>query len=99
MCHTAVGSDTAGRWRRDRRGLRHDRRFSPRGRADTRHEARGIQPLAFFGQPTNEPWVIGWMPAATLYFRDPDGHMLEYLTMLDEPARPDAGIVPWSEWR
>jgi len=30
---------------------------------------------------------------------DPDGHMLEYLTMLDEPARPDAGIAPWSEWR
>ena len=43
--------------------------------------------------------MIGWMPAATLYFRDPDGHMLEYLTMLDEPALPEAGIVAWSEWR
>jgi hypothetical protein len=50
-------------------------------------------------RPTSEPWVIGWMPAATLYFRDPDGHMLEYLTMLDEPALPEAGIVAWSEWR
>ena len=39
------------------------------------------------------------MPAATLYFRDPDGHMLEYLTMLDEPVLPEAGIVAWSEWR
>jgi hypothetical protein len=42
--------------------------------------------------------VIGWMPAATLYFRDPDGHLLEYLTMLDEEPRPDLRIVPWSDW-
>jgi hypothetical protein len=38
------------------------------------------------------------MPAAAVYFRDPDGHMLEYLAMLDEPARPGAGVVTWSEW-
>jgi lactoylglutathione lyase len=50
----------------------------------------------FFGQPTHEPTVIGWMPAAAVYFRDPDGHMLEYLAMLVEPA--GEGIVPWSEW-
>jgi hypothetical protein len=61
--------------------------------APARLEARGIQPLCFFGQPTTEPWVIGWMPAATLYFRDPEGHMLEYLTMLDEPARREAGVA------
>jgi len=42
--------------------------------------------------------VIGWMPAAAVYFGDPDGHMLEYLAMLDAPARPDAGVVTWSEW-
>ena len=42
--------------------------------------------------------MIGWMPAATQYFRDPDGHLLEYLAMLDEKPRADLGIVPWSEW-
>jgi lactoylglutathione lyase len=31
---------------------------------------------------TAEPSVIGWMPAAAVYFRDPDGHLLEYLPML-----------------
>jgi len=45
-----------------------------------------------------EPSVIGWMPAASLFFRDPDGHLLEYLTMLDEDPRPDVGVVSWSEW-
>ena len=58
----------------------------------------GITPLSFFAEETTEPSVIGWMPAAALYFRDPDGHLLEYLTMLDEEPRPDLGIVPWSEW-
>jgi lactoylglutathione lyase len=56
-------------------------------------------PLSFFGTETDEPSVIGWMPAAAVYFRDPDGHQLEYLAMLDEPARPEAGIVGWSTWR
>jgi lactoylglutathione lyase len=66
--------------------------------APRRLEARGITPLSFFGAQTTEPSVIGWMPAAALYFHDPDGHQLEYLAMLDEQPRPDAGIVPWSEW-
>jgi len=67
--------------------------------APRRLQAHGITPLSFFGAPTTEPSVIAWMPAAALYFRDPDGHLLEYLAMLDEAARPDLGIIPWSEWR
>jgi lactoylglutathione lyase len=66
--------------------------------APRRLEAQGITPLSFFGTQTTEPSVIGWMPAAALYFHDPDGHQLEYLAMLDEQPRPDVGIVPWSEW-
>jgi lactoylglutathione lyase len=59
--------------------------------------AQGIEPLSFFGEPAEEPSFIGWMPAAAIYFRDPDGHMLEYLAMLDEPPRPELGIVGWSQ--
>jgi lactoylglutathione lyase len=59
---------------------------------------QGVEPLSFFGEPAGEPSVIGWMPAAAVYFRDPDGHMLEYLAMLDEAPRPEAGIVPWSDY-
>jgi lactoylglutathione lyase len=57
-----------------------------------------ITPLSFFGTETMEPSVIGWMPAAAVYFRDPDGHLIEYLAMLAEPPRPDLGILPWSRW-
>jgi lactoylglutathione lyase len=66
--------------------------------APARLEAQGVQPLSFFGAPASEPSVIGWMPAAAVYFRDPDGHQLEYLAMLPEPPRPEAGIVSWSDW-
>ena len=58
----------------------------------------GVTPLSFFAEETAEPSVIGWMPAAAVYFRDPDGHLLEYLAMIDAPPVPEAGIVPWSSW-
>jgi lactoylglutathione lyase len=60
--------------------------------------AQKVTPYSFFGEETEEPTVIGWMPAATLYFRDPDGNLLEYLAMLDIEPRPDLGIIPYSEW-
>jgi GNAT superfamily N-acetyltransferase len=60
--------------------------------------ANSVTPLSFFGAETTEPSVIAWMPAAAVYFRDPDGHLIEYLAMLEEPAREERGIVPWSEW-
>jgi lactoylglutathione lyase len=58
----------------------------------------GLTPLDFDGQPTDEPSVIGWMPAASVYFHDPDGHLLEYIAMLPQNPEPQAGIVPWSAW-
>jgi len=67
--------------------------------APKRLKDQGIMPLSFFGIESMEPSVIGWMPAAAIYFRDPDGHLMEYLTMLDyKEKRPDLGIVNWSEW-
>jgi hypothetical protein len=47
---------------------------------------------------TTEPMVIGWMPAASLYFRDPDENLLELLSMLPDSPQPDLGVVSWSRW-
>jgi lactoylglutathione lyase len=65
--------------------------------APARLRADGVEPLSFFGDPADEPSYIGWMPAAAVYFRDPSGHMLEYLAMLDEEPRPELGIISWAE--
>jgi lactoylglutathione lyase len=59
---------------------------------------QGVEPRSFFAEPTDEPSVIGWMPAAAIYFEDPDGHQLEFLAMLDAPPAPEIGVVPWSEF-
>jgi lactoylglutathione lyase len=58
----------------------------------------GVTPLDFDGRPTDAPVVLGWMPAAAVYFRDPFGHLLEYIAMLPDRARPDAGVVSWRMW-
>jgi lactoylglutathione lyase len=58
----------------------------------------GITPLDFDGLPTDQPVVLAWMPAASVFFRDPDGHLLEYIAMLPHEARPEHGIVPWRMW-
>ena len=59
----------------------------------------GVTPLDFDGSETDEPDVLAWMPAASLYFRDPDGNMLEFLAMLDDAPAPELGILKWSEWQ
>ena len=59
----------------------------------------GITARSGDGTPIEEPIVLTWMPAASVYFDDPDGHSLEFISMLDEAPRPDLGWVSWSEWR
>jgi len=60
--------------------------------------AAGVTPLDFDGNPANEPVVVAWMPAASVFFRDPDGHLLEFLAMLPDEPQPERGVVPWTAW-
>jgi lactoylglutathione lyase len=58
----------------------------------------GVSTHNFMGEQTTEPSVIGWMPSAQLYFRDPDGHSLEFIAVLDDP--PDPGFIgPLAAWQ
>ena len=67
--------------------------------APQRLREASIAPLDMLRAPTDEPIVLAWMPAASLYFHDPDGNLLEFLTMLPDAPRPELGVVPWSLWR
>lgn len=67
-------------------------------RAPQRLQSAGIVALDFHGRPTDEPIVLAWMPAAAVYFLDPDGHLLEYIAMLESEPRPDEGLVEWRVW-
>jgi lactoylglutathione lyase len=66
--------------------------------APARLRAAGVIPRDFDDQPCDEPVVLAWMPAASVYFHDPDGNLLEYITMLDSLARPELGVVRWADW-
>lgn len=66
--------------------------------APKRLQAAGIVALDFNGRPTDEPVVLAWMPAVAVYFLDPDGHLLEYISMLEGEARPAEGLVEWRAW-
>ena len=58
----------------------------------------GPDGLHDFSNPTDEPVVLTWMPAASVYFHDPDGHQLEFICMLPDPPQPELGVVTWSRW-
>ena len=64
--------------------------------APARLQSANVVPLDFYGNPTQEPVVLAWMPAASLFFRDPDGNQLEFLSMLPENPHPELGIISWS---
>jgi catechol-2,3-dioxygenase len=62
-------------------------------------KAINVIPRDFERRPTEEPVVLAWMPAAALYFDDPDGNLLEFIAMLPDEPRPELGILRWSEWK
>jgi lactoylglutathione lyase len=66
--------------------------------APARLRAAHVTPRDFAGSATDEPAVLAWMPAASVFFHDPDGHQLEFLSMLSDPPQPELGVVAWSRW-
>lgn len=58
-----------------------------------------LTPYNFLNDGSGEPMVFAWMPAISIYFRDPDNHELEFIAMLDGEPRPECGIVSLEEWQ
>ena len=58
----------------------------------------GIEPLSGTGRPIEEPEVIPWIPAASVYFKDPDGHSLEFIAMLPDAPRPGMQRTTLYDW-
>jgi len=59
----------------------------------------GITPLGGGREPINEPVVFAWGPAASVFFDDTDGNLLEYISMLPDSPQPELGLVSWSKWQ
>jgi lactoylglutathione lyase len=59
---------------------------------------RGVQPLGLIGQDITEPTVIGWMPALSVYCKDPDGHSIEFIAKLPQEPDPAFSHGSYSSW-
>jgi lactoylglutathione lyase len=67
--------------------------------APQRLRSANVTPLDFWNNPSDEPSVLAWMPAASVYFHDPDGNLLEFLSMLPDEPRPELGVIRWKRWK
>ena len=59
----------------------------------------GLQPTSGSRQPIDEPEVIPWVPADSVYFRDPDGHSLEFIATLPENPNLKMQRTTLSAWQ
>ena len=59
---------------------------------------RNLKPYNFLKDKNEIPMVFSWMPALAIYFDDPDGHCLEFISILEGPAKPALGIITFEEW-
>jgi lactoylglutathione lyase len=61
-------------------------------------EKRKIEWYNFLGTKNGPPLVFSWMPALSIYFKDPDDNELELLGVLPHDPQPDLGIVTYEDW-
>ena len=73
-------------------------RFEDLPAAIDRLKQHKIEVRDFFEKVTDEPSVFGWMPAASIYFNDVDGHLLELIAGIDGQPAADIGVVSLTEW-
>lgn len=52
----------------------------------------------FLNDGPDRPMVFAWMPAVSIYFNDPDGHVLEFIGILDGTAKPELGVISYEDW-
>jgi lactoylglutathione lyase len=60
---------------------------------------RNIDSYNFLNDGTKQPMVFAWMPAIAIYFKDPDGHELEFISILEGEAKPELGVISYEEWK
>jgi lactoylglutathione lyase len=61
-------------------------------------KGHGLHPFNFLKDGTDQPMVFAWMPAIAIYFDDPDGHHLEFISVLEGKGKPEYGIISYERW-
>lgn len=61
-------------------------------------KSRNLKPYNFLNDGREIPLVFAWMPALSIYFDDPDGHCLEFISILEGKPDRALGVVTYEEW-
>ncbi|WP_261509760.1 VOC family protein [Chryseobacterium paludis] len=61
-------------------------------------KTRNLKPYNFLKDGMDKPMVFAWMPALAIYFNDPDGNSLEFISILDGEGRPELGVISYEDW-
>ncbi|GAB0157871.1 VOC family protein [Chryseobacterium sp. Alg-005] len=59
---------------------------------------RDLKPYNFLKDGIEKPMVFAWMPALAIYFNDPDGNQLEFISILEGEGKPELGVLSYEEW-
>ncbi len=59
---------------------------------------KNLTPYNFLKDGNVEPMVFAWMPALAIYFNDPDGNQLEFISVLEGDGKPELGVLSYEEW-
>ncbi|MET3038089.1 VOC family protein [Chryseobacterium sp. NRRL B-14859] len=61
-------------------------------------QKKNLQPYNFLKNGSIQPMVFAWMPALAIYFNDPDGNQLEFISILEGEGKPELGVLSYEEW-
>lgn len=59
---------------------------------------KDLKPYNFLKDGIEKPMVFAWMPALAIYFNDPDGNQLEFISILEGRGKPELGVLSYEEW-
>jgi catechol-2,3-dioxygenase len=59
---------------------------------------KNLKPYNFLKDGIDEPMVFAWMPALAIYFNDPDGNQLEFISILEGEGKTELGVISYEEW-
>jgi catechol-2,3-dioxygenase len=62
-------------------------------------KSRNLKPYNFLNDGREIPLVFAWMPAIAIYFDDPDGHCLEFISIIDGEPNEKLGVITFGEWQ
>lgn len=58
---------------------------------------KSLKPYNFLKDGSTQPMVFAWMPALAIYFNDPDGNQLEFISISEGDGKPELEMLSYKD--